>query len=83
MLTETLDAPEGLVSVDPYTQHTWRSFSVGKIRTDGRIELVWTIDRPIRPVPYPPTRTKAEWDGFLTALYNRWGGRWANPTEAD
>jgi urea transport system substrate-binding protein len=83
MLTETLDAPEGLVSVDPYTQHTWRSFSVGKIQTDGRIELVWTIDRPIRPVPYPPTRTKAEWEEFLTALYDRWGGRWANPTEAD
>lgn len=83
MLTETLDAPEGLVSVDPYTQHTWRSFSVGKIRADGQIEVVWTIKHPIRPVPYPPSRTKAEWEAFLAAMYNRWGGRWANPTEAD
>ncbi|WP_051133878.1 urea ABC transporter substrate-binding protein [Methylocystis sp. ATCC 49242] len=83
MLTETLDAPEGLVSVDPYTQHAWRSFSVGKIRPDGQIELVWTVDHPIRPVPYPPSRTKAEWENFLTAMYNRWGGKWANPVEAD
>ncbi|RTL84247.1 MAG: ABC transporter substrate-binding protein [Hyphomicrobiales bacterium] len=82
MLTETLDAPEGLVSVDPYTQHSWRSFSVGKIRPDGGIELVWTVDHPIRPVPYPPSRTKAEWEAFLAAMYDGWGGRWANPTEA-
>ncbi|WP_457798274.1 urea ABC transporter substrate-binding protein [Methylocystis sp. S23] len=83
MLTETLDAPEGLVSVDPYTQHSWRSFSVGKIRPDGQIEVVWTVNRPIRPVPYPPSRTKTEWNEFLTAMYTRWGGRWANPTEAN
>lgn len=83
MLTETLDAPEGLVSIDPYTQHAWRSFSVGKIRPDGQIELAWTIDRPIRPVPYPPSRTKAEWDGFLAAMFERWGGRWANPKAGD
>ena len=82
MLTETLDAPEGLVSVDPYTQHTWRSFSVGKITPDGKIDLVWTINHPIRPAPYPPSRTKAEWDAFLIDMYNRWGGRWANPVEA-
>lgn len=83
MLTESLDAPEGLVSVDPNTQHTWRSFSIGKIRPDARIEVVWTVKHPIRPVPYPPSRTKAEWEAFLTAMYNRWGGRWANPTEAN
>ncbi|GLI93776.1 urea ABC transporter substrate-binding protein [Methylocystis echinoides] len=83
MLTETLDAQEGLISVDPYTQHTWRSFSVGKIRPDGQIELVWTINHPIRPVPYPPTRTKAEWEAFLSAMFSRWGGSWANPVEAN
>lgn len=83
MLTETLDAPEGLVSVDPNTQHTWRSFSVGKIRPDGQIEVVWTIEHPIRPVPYPPSRTRAEWDAFLAAMFQRWGGSWANPTEAN
>lgn len=83
MLTETLDAPEGLISIDPYTQHAWRSFSVGRIQPDGRITPVWTIDHPIRPVPYPPTRTRAEWDRFLEALYAGWGGRWANPTEAN
>lgn len=83
MLTETLDAPEGLVSIDPYTQHAWRSFSVGKIKPDGQIELAWTIDQPIRPVPYPPTRTKAAWDGFLEAMYQKWGRRWSNPTEAE
>jgi urea transport system substrate-binding protein len=41
------------------------------------------VNRPIRPVPYPPSRTKAEWDAFLAAMYNRWGGRWANPIEAN
>lgn len=83
ILTESLDAPEGLISVDPYTQHSWRSFSIGKIRPEGQIEVVWTVKHPIRPVPYPPSRTKADWDAFLSAMYNQWGGNWANPTEAN
>ncbi|MHB8520988.1 MAG: urea ABC transporter substrate-binding protein [Limisphaerales bacterium] len=81
MLTQSLNAPEGVVSVDPETQHTWRSFSIGKIRLDGQLDLVWSAQKAIRPVPYPISRSQSEWDAFLLELYNGWGGKWANPVK--
>ncbi len=79
LLGQTLNAPEGVVSVDPETQHTWRSFSIGKIKPDRQIEVVWTSQKAIRPVPYPLSRSRSEWDAFLQNLYNRWNHTWANP----
>ncbi len=79
LLGQSLDAPEGVVSVDPETQHTWRSFSIGRIRSDGQFHIVWTSQKPIRPVPYPISRTRTEWDAFLAELFTGWEGHWANP----
>jgi urea transport system substrate-binding protein len=83
MRGQSLDAPEGVVSIDPETQHTWRSFFIGKIRADGQLNIVWTSQKPIRPVPYPISRSKTEWDSFLTGLYTQWGNKWANPVKTD
>ena len=79
LLGQSFNAPEGVISVDPATQHTWRSFSIAKILPDRQFEVVWTSHHPIRPVPYPLSRSKAEWDQFLMDLYHRWGNNWANP----
>lgn len=81
MLGQSYSAPEGIVSIDPATRHTWRSFSMGKVREDGQVDLVWTTGKPIRPVPYPSSRSHAAWDAFLTDLQEGWGGAWANPVE--
>ena len=58
---------EGVVAVDPVTQHAWRNLTVGRIRPDGLVESVWTSDHPTRPVPYPVTRSRTEWVRFLAA----------------
>ena len=76
---QSLAAPEGIVSVDPETQHTWRSVRVGRIRADGQFDIVWDSGRPIRPAPYPAFRTRRQWDAFLLDLQKSWGGAWANP----
>jgi urea transport system substrate-binding protein len=73
MLTQSVDAPEGIVSVNAQTQHTWRPVSIGQIKANGRIDVVWSAARSIRPVPYPASRTGAEWDAFLDGLYTSWG----------
>ncbi len=78
MRRQSLNAPEGIVTVDEHTQHTWRPVYVGRIRSDGQFDIVWTSERPIRPIPYPRSRSRAEWDSFLENLYRTWGG-WANP----
>jgi urea transport system substrate-binding protein len=75
---QSLNAPEGIVSIDYETQHTWRPVYIGQIRADGQFDLVWSSDKPVRPMPYPTSRSRAEWDKFLDALYRSWGG-WANP----
>jgi len=75
---QSLNAPEGIVSVDDETQHTWRPVYVGRIRSDGQFELVWSSGKPVRPIPFPRSRTQLEWESFLANLYRTWGG-WANP----
>ena len=71
--------PGGMVYVDRVSQHTWKVVRLGRIRTDGQFDVVWSSEHPVRPVPYPVYRQKAEWDEFLLALYKGWGGRWMNP----
>jgi urea transport system substrate-binding protein len=76
---QSFNAPEGLVYIDGENQHTWKTVRIGKIRKDGQFEIVWTSDRPVRPVPYPIFRLSTEWQLFLQSLYDGWGGHWANP----
>jgi urea transport system substrate-binding protein len=76
---QSLNAPEGIVSVDDETQHTWRPVYVGQIRADGQFDLVRSYEKPVRPIPYPSSRSHAEWDAFLNGLYKAWGDTWAKP----
>ena len=76
---QSLDAPEGVVSIDAETLHTWRPFYLGKIRGDGQFELVWSLEKPVRPVPYPVLRSRADWNAFVERLYMTWGTSEFNP----
>ena len=78
---QSFEAPEGIVSVDPTTQHTWRPVSIGRMNADRSLKVVWSASRPIRPIPYPSSRTPAEWDAFLAAMYAGWQNSWSNPVE--
>lgn len=44
-------APEGLVSLDPTTQHTVKPVRIGQIRPDGLIDTIWETE-PVVPDPY-------------------------------
>lgn len=64
LLRQSLNAPEGIISVDAATQHTYRPFFVGKVRGDGQVDIVFSIDKPIRPDPFPFSRPRREWEEF-------------------
>lgn len=81
MRRQSLNAPEGIIAVDPETQHTWRPVYLARIRADGQFDIVWTSKVAVRPVPYPITRSRAAWNGFVEGLQQRWGG-WANTQPA-
>jgi len=74
---QSLDAPDGIIAVDPETQHTWRPSFIAKIRQDGQFNIVWSSGGPVRPVPYPITRSRAVWTKFVEDLHSEWGG-WSN-----
>jgi urea transport system substrate-binding protein len=73
------DAPRGPVRVDPATLHTVQTAQVGQLEASGRLAQVYLSPRPVVPEPFPPSRTRAEWEAFLNGLHKRWGGRWSNP----
>ncbi len=78
---ESFEAPEGPVKIDVENQHTWKIARIGKITDDGRFDIFWSSSQPIRPEPYPSSRTKEQWEEFLNELYQGWGGHWEGPRE--
>lgn len=47
------DAPGGRVRVDPKTQHTYKRFRMGKVRSDRQFDIVFESPDWIEPDPYP------------------------------
>jgi urea transport system substrate-binding protein len=82
MRHQSLNAPEGIIAVDPESQHTWRPVFIGRVRPDGQFDIVWSSGVAVRPAPFPITRSRPEWEGFVMDLFRQWGGRWAAPAEA-
>ena len=76
---QSLSAPQGIVSIDPVTQHTWKTARVGRIKDTGQFEIVWTSLHPICPRPFPGYRSRETWDKDLSELFNRWSESWSNP----
>ena len=79
LLNQKYDAPSGQTRIDPDTQHSYKTPRVGQIRSDGQFDIVWSATAPVRPLPYPTTRTAAEWKAFLYDLNTGWGGQWSAP----
>jgi len=74
--SQSFEAPGGRVRIDAENQHTWKTMRLGRIVEGGQFEIVWSSENPIRPEPYPGSRSPAVWDEFLNKLYKTWGGGW-------
>ena len=81
MRNQRMEAPSGDVRIDPATQHTFKTPRIGRVRSDGSFEVVWTAAKPEPPMPYPPTRSTEEWRALLHDLYTSWGNRWSAPSD--
>jgi urea transport system substrate-binding protein len=62
---QSFNAPEGLVHVDSSNQHTWKVIRIGKVLDDGQLEVIYSSERPIKPEPFPDTRSPQAWNSFL------------------
>ena len=79
---QSLNAAEGIIAVDSETQHTWLPVSIGRIRQDGQFDIVWSSNTAVRPVPFPISRSREEWEKFVEDLHQQWGGKWAAPSNS-
>ncbi|MEM7589449.1 MAG: urea ABC transporter substrate-binding protein [Myxococcota bacterium] len=77
---QSYEAPHGVVHVDHQNGHTWKTVRIGKIQKNGQFNVVWSSQSPVQPIPYPPSRTKQQWQQFLHNLQKQWQGKWSGPT---
>lgn len=80
---QSMDAPDGIVTIDSDSQAVWRPFHIGRLRSDGQFEIVWSILKPIRPVVFVGTRSAEQWRELLASLKTRWKGQWSAQASAD
>ncbi len=73
---EGIYAPEGAVFIDPENQHAWKISRIGKINKAGKFDIVWQSRKPVRPEPFPRTRSQKEWQEFTEKLYKNWNNKW-------
>jgi len=78
-----MHAPGGLAYIDGPTQHTWKYARIGRIRPDGQFDIVWASDKPVRPMPFPLFRTRADWERWQKDLSASWDGKWVSPHAED
>jgi urea transport system substrate-binding protein len=75
--SQSFDAPEGLVRIDPDSQYTWKTMRLGKVVAGGQFEVMWSSERPLRPEPFASSRSPASWTEMLSDLFRRWDGHWS------
>jgi len=71
LLRQTLQAPSGIVAVDPETRHVWKSVRIGVARPDGNFRVVFELDTLFRPNPFPGYHTIEEWTQALETISAR------------
>jgi len=76
---QAFEAPGGKTRIDPGNHHCYKPFYLGKITDGSTVQIVKSITEPIRPEPFPATRTRAEWEALVEYLSKNWGGSFVNP----
>lgn len=51
-------APEGLVTISKINNHTSKIVLMGKVKSDGQFDIVWTSGKPVEPDPFPSLVSK-------------------------
>ncbi len=74
-----LEAPQGLVHLDPDNNHSYLTPSLGRSSADGDFDIIWTADAPVKPDPY---MVRFDVRRFFDKLNRDGGGTMANPGPA-
>ncbi len=64
----TFAAPEGLMRLDPKTQHVYKTARIGVVRDNGLIDEVYASETPLKPDPF---LTQFKWATGLQAVLQK------------
>ena len=67
------NAPEGMIYLNEDSQHTCLFVRIGKIRSDKQFNILWSSQKAVRPLSYPPFRSIAEWNNLLVEMKKKEG----------
>jgi urea transport system substrate-binding protein len=79
ILRQSRDAPEGIITIDAENRHGWRPFFMGRVGPDGQFEVLWALTKSIRPIPFPASRSREEWEALIDDLTSGRVGRRSGP----
>lgn len=68
---QSVNAPQGVVSIEGKSHHLWKTVRIGRVRSDGQFDIVWASDAPIRPAPFPTYHSRQVWQQRLQELRHR------------
>jgi urea transport system substrate-binding protein len=79
LLNQRIKGPCGEMRIDADTQYCTRTPRMAQIQANGQFKVVWTASEPVRPDPFPNSRTPEAWRNFLNDMHAGWGKRWEAP----
>ncbi len=68
LANQSINSPEGVVTVDIDTGYLWKSVFIGRIQENGSVKSIWKSGRPIKPQPYPISQDKNAWIKFKQSI---------------
>ncbi len=83
LLRQSVHSPGGPVYIDPINRHAWKVVRIGQFLENGQVKVLWESAKPIPPEPYPPFKSKIEWNRLVKKLYDQWGQQWGNYKKTD
>lgn len=65
---QAFNAPQGIIHIAEDSLQTWSFARVGKIRSDRQFTILWSSQKSIQPISYPPFRSVEEWHNLRTKI---------------
>jgi urea transport system substrate-binding protein len=78
MVASRLAGPGGPVQIDPNVLCDAKYSRVAQVGQDREITILWSSPSPVKPIAYPATRSRAQWDSLIEGFHARWGGYWSS-----
>jgi urea transport system substrate-binding protein len=75
----SVTGPRGEVTIDSDTLHTYLPVRIAQVQRSGDLSILPGNDTPIKPVPFPPSRSMNDWLLSLEKLYFSYNSNWYAP----